>query len=53
VLATGCDDASLKSSGPTAYLSFDREASDLADAISSAVKAVERAGLGVSHIGIG
>jgi hypothetical protein len=53
VLATGFDDASLHTSGPTVYLSFDREAADLGDAISSAVKAVERAGLGVSNIEIG
>ena len=50
VLATGCDDASLHTSGPTVYLSFDREAADLGDAIASAVKAVEWAGLGVANV---
>ncbi len=53
VLATGCDDASVHTSGPTVYLSFDREAADLGDAIASAVKAVEPAGLGVSNIEVG
>ncbi len=50
----GCGvDGSLACRAGTAYLSFDREAPDLGDAISSAVKAVERAGLGVSNIEIG
>lgn len=52
LLGVGCDDASLWSEGPTIYLSFDREAASLGDAVGSAIKDVERAGHRASRIGI-
>ena len=49
----GCDDALLSSRGGKVYLRFDREAESLGDAIGSAVKDVERAGLTVARVDIG
>lgn len=42
----GCDDALLGTRNGVPFLDFDREAASLADAIRSAIRAVERAGLG-------
>ncbi|MEO6808248.1 MAG: hypothetical protein ABI353_03960, partial [Isosphaeraceae bacterium] len=50
LLKTGCDDASLWSEGETIFLDFSREAESLGDAIGSAIKDVERAGLDVARI---
>jgi hypothetical protein len=50
VYRAGIDDALLHSKGPTVYLDFDREAESLGDAIGSAVKDVERAGLAVARV---
>ena len=52
VLATGCDDSSLTARGPTFFLDFDREASSLAEAVGSAIAAVERAGLAVARVDV-
>ncbi len=52
VLATGCDDASVHTSGNTVYLSFGREAEEQEDAIRSALKAVREAGYIVARIEI-
>jgi hypothetical protein len=50
VYGSGIDDALLRSEGPTLYLDFEREAESLGDAIGSAVKDVERAGLAVARV---
>ena len=50
MLAAGCDDSTLHSTGPTVFLDFDREAESLGDAIGSAVKDVERAGFSAARI---
>lgn len=42
----GCDDALLGTRNGVAFLDFDREAESLVDAIHSAIRDVERAGLG-------
>jgi hypothetical protein len=52
VLGAGCDDALLWSRGGTVYLRFGREAESLGDAIGSAVKDVERAGLSVARVDV-
>ncbi len=52
VLATGCDDASLHTSGKAVYMSFHREGEEQEDAISSALKAVRKAGYSVTKIEI-
>jgi hypothetical protein len=44
------DDGTLSCDGPTASLDFHREAESLGDAIGSAVKDVERAGLAVARV---
>jgi hypothetical protein len=43
VLAAGCDDAFLAARGSTFSLTFDREAGSLAEAVASAIAAIERA----------
>jgi hypothetical protein len=50
LLQVGCDDASLWSEGQTVFLSFDREAESLGDAIGSAVNDVARAGFSVARV---
>ena len=50
VLGAGCDDALLWSRGGAVGLSFDREADSLGDAVGSAIRDVERAGLAVSRV---
>jgi hypothetical protein len=50
LLKQGCDDALLGKRAGKVHLSFAREATDLADAIGSAIKAVLLAGYSVSHI---
>lgn len=39
----GCDDATFGSAGSVQTAEFDREAADFADAVASAIKAVESA----------
>ncbi len=53
LLKAGCDDASLWSEGPVVYLEFDRASGSLGDAIGSAVRDVERAGLAVARVDVG
>jgi len=50
ILSVGCDDACLWSEGGTLYLSFDREAGSLGQAIGSAVEDVERAGSAAARV---
>jgi hypothetical protein len=47
---SGCDDALVGSSAGVVMVDFDREAENLGDAISSAVKAVEKAGYKVARV---
>lgn len=49
----GCDDALLSFYGATPVLDFTREASTYAEAVLSAIKDVERAGLGVVVLRVG
>jgi hypothetical protein len=46
----GCDDAGLGSCNGIVSVDFDREADSLGDAIGSAIKDVERAGLAVARV---
>jgi predicted Zn-dependent protease len=46
----GCDDASLCGHGKMLFAHFDREAESLADAVGSAIRDVERAGIAVEAI---
>jgi hypothetical protein len=46
----GCNDTLLHSTGRVVFLDFGREAESLGDAISSAVKAVEKAGYKVARV---
>jgi hypothetical protein len=50
IFAAGCDDATPASSGGVVGVGFDREAESLGDAIGSAIKDVERAGLAVARV---
>jgi hypothetical protein len=50
LLATGCDDGTIHTTGETVYVSFAREADSLEAAIKSATQAVERAGFSVSKV---
>jgi hypothetical protein len=52
VLAAGCDDSTLHSTGPMVFLDFDREAGSLAEAVASAIAAVERAGFTVARVDV-
>ncbi len=56
VLAAGLEDAGLTgvgSCGEVFSLGFDREAESLGDAIGSAVKGIEQAGLTVARVDVG
>ncbi len=46
----GCDDATPWSRGGTVGVDFDRDAESLGDAVGSALKDVERAGLTVARV---
>jgi hypothetical protein len=48
----GCDDATFGTSNGVHFGTFHREADSLGDAIGSAVKDVERAGLSVARVEI-
>lgn len=48
LLGAGCDDATISLRFGTIYLSFDREAASLQEAILSAIRDVGRAGIGAS-----
>ncbi|WP_417583241.1 hypothetical protein [Nitrincola sp.] len=48
----GCDDALLCFYGKTVYLEFDRNSSSLEDAILSAIKNIESAGLGAKVVSV-
>lgn len=50
IFAAGCDDATPRSSEGVVTIGFDREAESLGDAISSAIKDVERAGFAVAVV---
>ncbi len=52
VYEAGCGDASLWSEGPTLSLTFHREAESLADAVASAIRAVEKAGFKVARVDV-
>ena len=53
VLEAGCDDALLWGRGGVVGLRFDREAGSLGDAVGSAIRDVERAGLAVARVDVG
>ncbi len=48
LFAAGCDDATLLERGPTPVLQFDREATSLEEALTSAIQDVERADVGAT-----
>jgi hypothetical protein len=48
----GCDDASILSRDGATRLQFDRHASNLVEALASAIQNVERAGLAVARVEI-
>ena len=48
----GCDDASILTRDGVTRLQFDRHASNLDEALSSAIQCVERAGLAVARVEI-
>jgi hypothetical protein len=48
----GCDDASILTSQGVTRLQFDREATNLDEALASAIQNVERAGLEVARVEI-
>jgi hypothetical protein len=48
----GCDDASLLTRDGVTRLQFDRHASNLDQALASAIQSVERAGLAVARVEI-
>lgn len=48
----GCDDASILTRDNITRLQFDRNASNLDEALSSAIQGVERAGFAVSRVEI-
>lgn len=50
--AVGCDDGSILSRGELTMVQFDREASTLDEALSSAIRDVEAAGFQVSRVEI-
>ena len=50
LLAAGCDDATLHSTGETVFVSFAREAQSLDEAIKSATTAVQKAGFNVAKV---
>jgi hypothetical protein len=49
---TGCDDASILTRDGITRLQFDRDATNLDEALASAIQSVERAGLTVSRVEI-
>jgi hypothetical protein len=48
----GCDDASILTRDCVTRLQFDRQASNLDEALASAIQCVERAGLAVARVEI-
>ncbi len=50
--AAGCDDASLLTRDGVARLQFDRHASNLDEALASAIQSVENAGFAVARVEI-
>jgi hypothetical protein len=50
--AAGCDDASTLTRDGVTRLQFDRHASNLDEALASAIQSVERAGLAVARVEI-
>jgi hypothetical protein len=48
----GCDDASILTRDGVTRLQFDRQASNLDEALATAIQCVERAGLAVARIEI-
>jgi hypothetical protein len=48
----GCDDASILTRDGITRLQFDRDATNLDEALASAIQSVERAGLTVSRVEI-
>lgn len=50
IFAAGADDATPFGRDGRAFVAFDREAGSLGDAIGSAIRDVERAGLGVVRV---
>jgi hypothetical protein len=48
----GCDDGSILTCGGVTKVQFDREASNLDEALASAIQNVERAGLAVARVEI-
>lgn len=48
----GCDDASILVRNSIARLQFDREASNLDEALASAIQSVEQAGFAVARVEI-
>lgn len=49
---SGCDDASILTRDGVARLQFDRQASNLDEALASAIQNVEKAGLTVARVEI-
>ncbi len=49
---TGCDDASILTRDGITRLQFNREAANLDEALASAIRSVERAGLTVTRVEI-
>ena len=49
---TGCDDASVLTRDGITRVQFDRQASNLDEALASAIRNVERAGLAVARVEI-
>ncbi|HEY5312569.1 MAG TPA: hypothetical protein VIK18_08615 [Pirellulales bacterium] len=47
VYSAGCDDALLGTTDGQAFLNFDRQARSMVEAIQSAIKDVERSGIGI------
>ena len=52
IFAAGCDDATPSSRGGVVRVGFDREAADLAEAVASAIRDVERAGYAVARVDV-
>lgn len=50
IYEAGCDDAMLGIQGGSPFLSFDREADSLDEALHSAIKDAEKAGLGIEVV---
>jgi hypothetical protein len=48
----GCDDVSILTCGGVTRLQFDRQASNLDEALASAIQSVERTGLAVARVEI-